>query len=197
VPEARPSVTIEGARVVVRRYELRDAAQLHEAIVRSIEHLRPWMPWVALEPLELTDREALIGGWITRWEEGEGFNFGVFERGTLVGGCGLNRRVGPAGLEIGYWTRAGETGRGLATEAAGCLVEAAFAMPAVQFVEVHHDVANVASGRIPAHLGFRLIEEREDGPAAPGEAGIERVWRLDRQDWTGRPPHAAIAARSA
>jgi ribosomal-protein-serine acetyltransferase len=104
---------------------------------------------------------------------------------ALVGGCGLHRRVGPSGLEIGYWNRAGETGRGIATEAVGCLIEAAFPMPVVEFVEVHHDVANTASGRIPERLGFTLMEEREDDVAAPAEVGIERVWRLDRSDWAG------------
>lgn len=184
VSSARPPVEIVGRRVVVRRYSLGDAVDLHEAIVDSVQHLVPWMPWASLEPLGLSDRERLITDGLERWERGEDFNFGVFEDGTFVGGCGLHRRVGPGGLEIGYWTRFGETGRGIATEAAECLVEAAFSMPAVEFVEVHHDVANQASGRIPQHLGFTLIEEREDGADAPAEAGVERVWRLDRADWT-------------
>jgi ribosomal-protein-serine acetyltransferase len=185
VSSVRPPVEIAGSRISARRYELTDAPQLHEAIVQSVEHLLPWMPWAALEPLELTDRLALIAYWLERWENGEDFEFGVFEGKTLVGGCGLHRHVGMTGFEIGYWTRAGETGRGIATDAAGCLIEAAFAIAAVDFVEVHHDVANVASGRIPLHLGFRLVEEREDAAAAPAEVGIERVWRLDRRDWTG------------
>ena len=141
------------------------------------------MPWAALEPRALPDREQLIGGWIERWDAAEDFNFGVFEGAALVGGCGLHRRVGPNGLEIGYWTRAGETGRGIATEAARCLVAGAFSMPTVDMVEVHHDVANVASGRVPERSGFVLVAEREDGVDAPGEVGVERIWRLTRLDW--------------
>jgi ribosomal-protein-serine acetyltransferase len=178
----RPPVHIDGARVALRRYSSDDALHLHEAIIDSVEHLVPWMPWAALEPLELADREQLIADWSDCWEEGDDFNFGVFEDGTLVGGCGLHRRVGPRGLEIGYWTRTGETGRGIATEAAGCLVDAAFTMPVVEFVMVRHDVANVPSGRVPARLGFRCVEERDDGAATPAEIGVERVWRLDRRD---------------
>lgn len=185
VVEARPPTTAFGERVVVRRYEMSDAAALHEAIVHSVDHLRPWMPWASFEPLALADREELIADWLERWDAAEDFNFGVFEGPTVVGGCGLHRRVGPKGFEIGYWTRAGQTGRGIATESAGCLVEAAFTIPGIEFVEVHHDVANVASGRVPAKLGFQLVEEREDGATAPAEVGVERVWRLERRDRTG------------
>jgi ribosomal-protein-serine acetyltransferase len=56
------------------------------------------MPWAALEPLEPADRERLITEWLERWEQNEDLNFGAFENGALVGGCGLHRRVGPAGL---------------------------------------------------------------------------------------------------
>ena len=190
VVRTHPPTKTAGERVLVRRYEMRDAVNLHEAIVQSVDHLRPWMPWAAFEPLELADRKKLIVDWLGRWDNADDFNFGIFEGSTVVGGCGLHRRVGPAGFEIGYWTRAGQTNRGIATEAAGCLVEAAFSIPDVEFVEVHHDVANVASGRVPAELGFRMVEEREDGAAAPAEVGVERVWRLDRVHWAQRPGDA-------
>ncbi|MCU0310678.1 MAG: GNAT family N-acetyltransferase [Acidimicrobiales bacterium] len=191
MPADRPPVEVAGPRRVLRRYSLSDALGLHEAIIDSLDHLRPWMPWVAPEPLELADREHLIADWLDRWDAGEEFHFGVFEANALIGGCGLHRRVGPDGLEIGYWTRSGGTGRGVATEAAGCLVQAAFSMPQVEFVEVHHDRANVASGRVPQHLGFTFIEERDDAPSAPAEVGAECVWRLNRRNWTGLAPWAS------
>lgn len=141
------------------------------------------MPWAGLEPLEPSDRERLIDKWAKQWERGEDFNFGVFRGDVLVGGCGLHKRVEAHGLEIGYWTRASAVGQGVATEAANCLVQAAFSMSGIDFVEVHHDVANAASGRVPERLGFRLVDERADAVAAPAEIGTERVWRLDRADW--------------
>ena len=37
---------IETERLVIRCYEPGDASKLHEAIIRSLDHLRPWLPWV-------------------------------------------------------------------------------------------------------------------------------------------------------
>ena len=41
---------IETERLVIRCYEPDDAPKLHEAITRSLDHLRPWLPWVQQEP---------------------------------------------------------------------------------------------------------------------------------------------------
>ena len=34
-----------------------DAARLVEAVADSVEHLRPWMPWIAHEPFSVTERQ--------------------------------------------------------------------------------------------------------------------------------------------
>ena len=76
--------------------------------------------------------------------------------------------------------------RGLATEVARRLCERAFADPAIDRVEIHHDRANVASGGVPAKLGFEHVGDARRAPQAPGEEGVERVWRLSRAAWTAR-----------
>jgi ribosomal-protein-serine acetyltransferase len=58
--------------------------------------------------------------------------------------------VGDGGLEIGYWVHGDWTGRGIATDAAVALTDAALGLPGIDWVEIYHDAANVASGRIPA-----------------------------------------------
>src|SRR6266571_2216062 len=91
-----------------------------------------------------------------------------------VGGRGLMPRTGPGGLEIGYWVDAGHLRQGLATAAAAALVEAAFALPGIDRVEIVHDDANVASSGVPRKLGFAQVERRSHpgGPQTPGESGI-------------------------
>ncbi len=58
------------------------------------------------------------------------------------------------------------------------LVEEAFRLPGVGYVEIVHDPANLASGAVPARLGFTPYERRPAERRAPAETGEEQVWRL-------------------
>jgi ribosomal-protein-serine acetyltransferase len=180
---ARPAEELHADGLEIRRYEREDAPRLHTAIIESIEHLRPWMPWVAAEPLTLEQREELImGRFDAGWSDETDFGYGLFVDDLVVGGCGLHRRIGTDGLEIGYWVHVDHIGRGFATAAAGALCSAAFALDGIGHVEIHHDKANARSRRVPEKLGFALVREVPDDIAAPAEIGISCEWRLDRPD---------------
>ena len=105
---------------------------------------------------------------------------GLFVDGAVAGSFGLHRRRGPETLEIGYWVHVDHLRQGLATRAAGLLSEAALSVPGITRVEIHHDKANTASAGVPRKLGYQLVGERPDRPEAPGEIGIDCVWRLGR-----------------
>jgi RimJ/RimL family protein N-acetyltransferase len=176
--------------VVTERLELRawtrdEAAVLCAAVERNLEHLRPWMHWIAMEPLSVDERVALIDGWAATRAAGGEVVYGVFLDGEVVGGTGLHRRRGPHGLEIGYWLDRDHTGRGFATELASGLTTAALAIPGITFVEIHHDKANARSRRVPERLGYRFLGETPDEITAPGEVGIDCAWRMDAADWSG------------
>jgi RimJ/RimL family protein N-acetyltransferase len=173
----------EGAgALIVRQWGVEDAPLLHEAVTESIEHLRPWMPWIADEPVTVEQRRERIAGWRALWDEGDRL-FGMFVGEAVVGGCGLHARIGPGGLEIGYWVRVGHTGRGYATEAARQLTDIAFATPGIDRVEIRHDATNAASSRVPAKLGYVRTEDLHRPPVAPGETGVDHVWRMTRAAW--------------
>ena len=177
----RPDDALYAGDLEIRRHRRSDAAALNSAILESIDHLKPWMPWADREPLTVEDREHLIVDVFgPGWDDETDFSYGLFLDGEVVGGCGLHRRTVEGGLEIGYWTRAGHLGRGLATSAARELSAAAFRLGEITHVEIHHDKANVASGRVPAKLGFVLVREVRDEISAPGEVGLSCEWRLDR-----------------
>ena len=58
---------------------------------------------------------------------------------------------------------------------------AAFTLPGIDHVEIHHDVLNLASGRVPEKLGFSPIGTRAPKTGlAPGDSGTTRVWRITR-----------------
>ncbi|HEX6568124.1 MAG TPA: GNAT family protein [Acidimicrobiales bacterium] len=179
---------VTSTRLVVRQWRTDDVPALHAAVIESVDHLRPWMPWVAKEPMSLDERLQLVDGWQRLWDAGDRM-CGMFVGGEVVGGCGLHQRIGPGGQEIGYWVRVGRTGRGYATAAARALTDMAFTLPGVTHVEIHHDVANVASGRVPAKLGYTLVGDVAHPIEAPGETGTQRIWRVERAAWTaGAPP---------
>ena len=160
----------------VRQYRLDDVPAMHEAIVESLDHLRPWMPWVALEPLTLPQRTAMVRCWLDEGTE----NLVIVVDGIYAGGTGLHDRIGPTGREIGYWVRASMIRRGIATEAARQLTDRALAVPGVDHVEIHHDKANLASRRVPEKLGYTLMREVDDEIRAPAECGRSCEWRLTR-----------------
>ncbi|MGA7420901.1 MAG: GNAT family protein [Acidimicrobiales bacterium] len=183
---------MEGDGLLLRRWHLDDAPLLERAVVESIDHLRPWMPWVAAEPLGTTRRRALIVAWEQAWEAGGDLVVGVFVDGTVVGGAGLHHRSGPHTLDIGYWTHVDFVGLGYATGAARLLTHAALSLDEIRQVDIHHDKANQASGAIPRRLGYRFVGERPDQVTAPGELGVDCTWRMDRRRWeAGNPPRAA------
>ncbi len=150
---------------------------------RNLEHLRPWMPWIATEPLALDQRRALVDRWHRDWEDGGDSVFAINVDGTALGGAGLHRRRGPHGLEIGYWVDVDHLGLGIATESAGLLTGAALGVEGVTFVEIHHDKANVRSSLVPRRLGYSSLGESSDPIDAPGEIGVDCGWRMTQEKW--------------
>lgn len=129
----RPPEEAAAGSVRIRRWHLEDACDLHDLLLANLEHLRPWMGWVAAEPLTFEERRSRIIAWEARWDAGEDFSYAIVEAagGALLGGCGLHRRIAPDGLGLGYWVRGDRTGQGLATDAARALVEGAFAVEGI------------------------------------------------------------------
>ncbi len=171
----------------MRRWLDGDAEALRQAVAESVDHLRPWMPWIANEPLTLEGRRRLIAEWEQHWLDGGDVLMGVFIDGVIAGGCGLHPRIAPDGLEIGYWTRVSHLRQGVASTAARLLTDLAFTLDDITHVEIHHDKANAASGTIPRKLGYRLVKEAPDRAEAPSEIGISCDWRVTREEWRQLP----------
>ncbi len=173
--------------LIVRTYEPGDAPALVATIGRSIEHLRPWMPWVRFEPQTAEQRVEMFAEWAERRASTGTTGYGIFAGDEVVGGTGLHATGWPEVLEIGYWVAVDHVGRGIATRVAGALTDAAFAQPSIDGVQILHDRRNRASGRVPERLGYRLVEELRRLPEAPGESGLFHRWRVGRRDWSSSP----------
>lgn len=182
-----PDRIVDPGGLILRQWRTSDAEALGRAVAESLEHLRPWMGWIAEEPMPLERRLARIEEWERDWSGRGDVLLGVFVDGRIAGGCGLHQRIAPDGLEIGYWIHVAHVRQGLATRAVGLLTDSALGLPGITHVEIHHDKANQASGGVPRKLGFEWLGEWTDEPEAPAELGIEWRWRMDRATWNARP----------
>lgn len=168
---------IGSGEVTLRRWREQDVAELHRVVQESMAHLSPWMPWVAngYPPEAAT---AFVATAADEWAAGTAFNYAIFVSGRLAGAASLMARIGPGGLELGYWLHPEHVGRGVATRAASLLVTEAFRV-GTKRVEIVTDVANTRSAAIPQRLGFVIVDRRPpQEPVTSGEDGLDVVWRL-------------------
>jgi RimJ/RimL family protein N-acetyltransferase len=162
---------IETERLVIRCYEPGDAPLLKEAIDSSLEHLQPWMPWALDEPQTLEQKAELIGYFRAGFAAGENFTYGIFgaDEAELLGSTGLHPRVGPGGLEIGYWVRASATRQGIVTESTAALTRVGLEICEADRIEIRIEPRNRASTGVPRKLGF--VEEATLRRRLPGRKG--------------------------
>lgn len=167
-----PPYRIETERLVIRCYDSRDAALLKEAIDSSLDHLRPWMPWVQYEPQTLEQKVELLRGFRGRFDLDQEYVYGIFARdeSRLLGGTGLHRRGGDESFEIGYFIRADAIRQGLATEVTAVLTRVGFELCGLDRVDVKVDPENVPSLGVPRKLRFTeearlraVLPPKEDG----------------------------------
>ena len=177
---------VETGGVVLRRRREADSPAMVEMIAGSLDHLSPWMGWLAdgFDPASTyangVESEA-------EWESGRTFQYLLEAAGQPVGSVALH--VGAGGVaEIGYWLVAGAGGRGYVRSAVAELVRIGFEELALDRIEIWHDEANVRSGAVPDALGFRM-RERITHPREPrhgSEMGVDIVHELTAREWSAR-----------
>jgi len=153
---SNPAYRIETKRLVVRCYHPSDALMLAESVTESLEHLRPWMPWVYIEPERIEEKVKRLKRFRGEFDLGRDYIYGIFnpEETKLLGGTGLHTRLGDDALEIGYWIHKDSINQGLVTESTAALIKIAFELIHIHRIEIHCDPANLASAAIPRKLGF-------------------------------------------
>src|SRR5579884_2987697 len=151
---------LEGYGVTLRRWRPDDAELLHQAVVQSTEHLRPWMEWISQEPRTVQQRRRMLIQWEQDWLAGGDVGYGVFVEGAVAGGCGLHHRRGPGTFEIGYWLHPAFLGRGIMTATARLLTGPVFAVVGIVLVVIQHDKDNSPIRSVTWILSYKLVEER-------------------------------------
>lgn len=177
----RPAEHLVGDGLVLQRNHVDFAVDTAAAVRESLVELAQWMPW-AVDDYGTEQALSFVSESDSGWGDGQVLNYVILLPGvptTVAGTVGFINRLRPGWLEIGYWVRTVSTGQHLARRATELLVQAARDhLPEVVGVEIHHDEANLASGTVPAALGFtrdRVIDVPVDCSATTGR---NVVWTL-------------------
>jgi RimJ/RimL family protein N-acetyltransferase len=170
------SIPLDGLRL--RRPRPADAAAIAGAVADSLGDLAPWMPWANRRSAQAAFQRRRLEQEDGDWDDGVTFTYLILREGDsrLLGIVGLHRRVGPDALEVGYWLRTGETGKGIMTAAVRAVTGVALALPGVTRVELHCDQLNQRSAAVARRAGFTMQEVVSRPPEAPAESGRLQVW---------------------
>lgn len=162
---------IETERLLIRAPRPGDGTVVNKATRETIAELQPWMPWAQTEPTpeesEMYVRQG-AADWLTR----KNLPLLIFRRsdGLFLGGTGFHRiDWSIPRVEIGYWLRTSETGKGYMTEAVEGLTRFAFETLGAVRIEIRCDARNVASAAVAKRAGYTLEGTfRYDGRGADG-----------------------------
>lgn len=150
--------SIETARLLILAVQVNEAAEVFEAVVESVNELKPWMPWVHPKPT-LEGSVQFHRDAAAKWETRDLLDFQWREKSTgrLVGKGGFHTiNWDVPKLEIGYWVRTSMAGKGYCQEAVNALVEFARTRLGAARLEICSDPRNKPSRRVAEGCGFTL-----------------------------------------
>ncbi len=131
-----------------------DLDAVYEAVRETIDELHRWMPWCHRD-YSLADAAAWIAAQDEGRQSGMSYEFLIVgEQQRILGCCGLNQiNAGRRIANLGYWVRASEGRRGVATRATREVAEWAFANTELERLEIVAAVENGASQRVAIKAG--------------------------------------------
>ncbi|MCP5560369.1 MAG: GNAT family N-acetyltransferase [Verrucomicrobiaceae bacterium] len=149
---------IETERLIIRVARPGDGPMFNEAVLESLETLKPWLGWVTppptLEQSEFGCRRAYARFLLN---EDLMVFFLLKSDGSLIGGSGLHDADWALRcFEIGYWGRTRFGGQGLMTEGVKALADYALRDLSANRVFLSTDAENVPSWRLAERAGFKL-----------------------------------------
>jgi len=188
-----PAYRVHSARLVIRCWDPRDAVLLKAAIDQSVDHLRPWVPWVHAEPEALQKKIDRLREFRAKFDLGQDYYYGIFNQAEseVLGAIGLHSRAGQHSREIGYWIHKDYINQGFATESAAALVRVAFEIDHVRWVEIRCNPENIRSVAIPSKLGFTHEVTLKRRTAFLDQLLDDMIWSLFIEDYPDSPAAAA------
>lgn len=148
--------TIEGEKIVLRKYEHDFAELLFEAAYESRGgEFSRWMPWCG-ENYSIEESRTFIEKVEESWKNKTIFGYAIFDalNGEFLGGIGLNQ---PNDVHkfynLGYWIRVSAQNRGIASHTTRLLAKAAFEDLEINRIEILVAVENIPSQKAAQKAG--------------------------------------------
>ncbi len=148
----------ESERLTIRAPRIRDAVEIHAAVVESRNELVPWIRWARYES-SVEGRKGHLRKARRHYVSGKAFEFNLFLKGTdaFVGTCatsGLDMSVPK--VELWYWIRTSLVGHGYMTEALNAITDILVKHLGARRIQIPIDDRNERSQRVVERCGFQI-----------------------------------------
>jgi ribosomal-protein-serine acetyltransferase len=137
----------------VRDISITDASDYQKAFNTSAGHLEKYLEWGASATQFDLQRCQDILMKIAA-EKYPDRAFAICSWGKLVGEINFGEGSRQDGLQMTYWVSKNNAGQGLCTKAVKKLMDKAFLMESINFLEIHADKNNLASKKVAKKAGF-------------------------------------------
>ena len=151
---------------------------------RCRDHIAPWVG-ASFVATDAGSARKVLQAYADRWARDDGGIWGIWQRGTLVGGVLLVSLSTTRGVcEAGCWLEPGAEGQGLVTRAARVIIDWAVRERGIHRVEWITKAGNERSVAVARRLGMRRDGVlRAAAPTPDGRADLE-VWSVLAPEWT-------------
>ncbi|MFD1775723.1 GNAT family N-acetyltransferase [Paenibacillus rhizophilus] len=170
---------LETDRLLIRAPLWGDGAVINEAILESLEELRPWMPFARTAPTQEESEKHIRLARLEFLKHSE-LHMNIFNKltGEFIGCSGLHRIDWDIrSFEIGYWIRTSCSGKGYITEAVNGITDFAIRELEANRIEIRCNAKNVKSAAVAERAGFKLEGIfRNNRRAESGELGDTKVY---------------------
>lgn len=150
--------SFESEHLLIRAPLWGDGIKLNEAVIESINELKPWMPWAQTIPT-VEESEAVIRRARFKYLERTDLMMLLIlkDTGQLIGSSGLHRIDWQSRkFEIGYWVRTAYSGKGYVSEAVEAITNFAVQKLKANRIEIRCDSRNLRSARVAERLDYML-----------------------------------------
>ncbi|MFY0651187.1 MAG: GNAT family N-acetyltransferase [Cyclobacteriaceae bacterium] len=168
---------IHSKNLLIRKLKLSDATEMQQLLERNKTYMLPWIPWAKDEPESIETKKEKIRNWNGKFLLDQTYSYGLFDgQETMVGLVFLFTRQGDGILEIGYIIDHLQAGKGYATESSYVMTKLCFHHIKVDKVVIHCNSENVASGKIPEKLGYKLEASVKNPIDENGNRETMMIW---------------------